>query len=351
MSETQRPRVHVMAETQDTTCPNACAALRVLDPFSCSPITDRFDVSVGAGPPADAVEILVLQRLGSVAGTNAEIEDLVWSLKNSGTKLLYDIDDNLLDPHPDADSERTIAAHRRSVRLLLREADHVTVSTATLRDRVQHLNPRVSLLPNALDERRLKRAPAAPLGGEGLRIGYFGTFTHLRDLMGVAGSLRAAFSMLPHKATFVFCGISQDTRILSLFDDVATAEVMPATGDYQSFIDAMLSRAPWDIGLAPLATGQFESTKSDIKFLEHAAFGVAGLYADHPAYATVQQGVTGMVAAPDAWADCILTLANDPALRARIVSASREYLLSQRTLATASRSLAAILKQLLLEPR
>jgi glycosyltransferase involved in cell wall biosynthesis len=136
-----------------------------------------------------------------------------------------------------------------------------------------------------------------------------------------------------------------------LFDDVATVEMMPVTGDYQSFLDAMSAQVPWDIGLAPLATGRFEVTKSDIKFLEHAAFGIAGVYSDHPAYAAVQHGVTGMVATPDSWTDAILALAMDPSLRARIVSASREYLFSQRTLDTTSQMLAAVLDQLLTEVR
>jgi hypothetical protein len=344
------PRIHVMADTTDLHKPNACAALRLLDPFLYPGICGNFDISFGAGPPDGPVDLMVMQRFGRMDDDPAAIEDMLISLKASGTRLLYDIDDNLIDPHPDAASERAIAPRRRNVRLLLREADHVTVSTEPLAERVRGLNPRVTVLPNALDERRFAAEPVAPGMRERLTIGYFGTFTHLRDLMSVVGPLRAALSRLPQRARIEVCGITQDTRILSLFEDVATVEVLPATGDYESFVQMMLSRARWDIGLAPLATGAFERTKSDIKFLEYAAFGIAGLYSDHPAYAAVRHGETGLVAAPAQWADSLMALATDAGLRAAIAQRARDYLVSQRVLARSSSALAAVLDQLVSSP-
>jgi glycosyltransferase involved in cell wall biosynthesis len=168
--------------------------------------------------------------------------------------------------------------------------------------------------------------------------------------MSVVAPVRAAFSALPERPTLVLCGISLDTRILSLFDDVATIKVLPPTDDYQEFLNVMQSQK-WDLGLAPLAAGRFEAAKSDIKLLDYAAFGIPGLYADHPAYATVQNNVTGMVAAADNWADCILRIARDPAFAAKIVAESRAYVFSQRTLDRTVPGLATILEQLASEPQ
>ncbi len=340
------PRVHVMADTTDPDKPNACAALRLVSPFSHPVITDTFDVSVGAGLPGDPVDLVVMQRFGRMDDTPATIEDLLFALHTRRTPILYDIDDNLLDQHPDAASERAIVPRRRNVRLLLREARHITVSTPFLADRVRALNPAVTLLPNALDERLLPphRPPPA---GEPLTIGYFGTFTHLRDLMSVAAPLRAVLARLPGQVTLQFCGISQDMRILSLFENLAKVEVLPATGDYGSFLDMMLQRVRWDIGLAPLATGAFEATKSDIKFLEYAAFGIAGIYSAHPAYQAVRPGVTGMVGAPEDWEPLLFALATDAELRASIVKASRDYLFEERILSRSCSALAAVLHQVI----
>ncbi len=175
--------------------------------------------------------------------------------------------------------------------------------TGALRDRVRHLNSRVTALPNALDERRLPAAlPARQASGS--KIGYFGTFTHRADLMWSAAPLRAALSRLRGRATVVLCGISPDDRVHALFEGLAPVETMPVTADYESFLEMMSQRADWDVGLAPLAAGQFESTKSDIKFLEYAAFGIPAIYSAHPTYAAVQHGITGM-AAPEQWADCL----------------------------------------------
>jgi glycosyltransferase involved in cell wall biosynthesis len=347
MTKPKRRRIHVMAETDHIDRPDACAALRLIDRFTHPTVTETFDVSLATTLPTDPVDLIVLQRLACILGPNEAVERLVWHLKTTKTKLLYDIDDNLLDPHPNVATEQAIGAHRRSVRLLLRQADQVTVSTDLLRARFQRLNDKISVIPNALDERRLTVARMPDGGGDRFRIGYFGTFTHLRDLMSVVGPLRAALSRLSRRPSLVMCGISLDERIFSLFSDLADVEIIPPTGDYQSFLDKMFSYPRWDIGLAPLATGRFEAAKSDIKFLEYAAFGVPGLYAEHPAYATVSHGITGVVAAPDAWAQSLVALAESAEMRSSIVDASRDYLFSSRTLARSNKDLSDLIMQMM----
>ncbi|MBV8915702.1 MAG: hypothetical protein JOZ05_22025 [Acetobacteraceae bacterium] len=279
-------------------------------------------------------------------GGMEDVPALVREARRRGAKLLYDVDDNLLDPHPDPASERALAPHRRSVRLLLREADLVTTSTENLRARISRLAQATEVLPNALDERQFRPHPRRP-STDRLRIGYFGTFTHLRDLMSVLGPTRAALARLGPMVTIVLCGISADPRVTALFDGFAEVEALPATSDYPSFLELMAARADWDIGLAPLTDGPFEASKSDIKYLDYAMFGIAGLYSAHPAYASVRDGVTGLVAEPSAWTDALLALARDPDLRARLAAASREYLLAHRTLTVAGHRRAAVLHQIL----
>jgi glycosyltransferase involved in cell wall biosynthesis len=338
----ERPRVHVVAATRDHARPDACAALRLIGPLSHPTVSDGFEVSFGPALPAGRLDVLAMQRSGGVDN----VPDLVRTAKRRGARLIYDIDDNLLDTHPDPATEREVAPHRRTVRFLLREAHLVTTSTENLRSRVARLARAVEVLPNALDERQLR--PGRPKRrNHRLRIGYFGTLTHLRDLMMVLGPLRAALSGLERQATVVLCGISPDPRVAALFDGFAQVEHLPVTGDYASFLALMRAHGDWDIGLAPLATGPFEIMKSDIKYLDYAGFGIAGLYSAHPAYASVQDGVTGLVARPEQWKDALLRLAGDEALRASVASAARRDLLAHRTLAVTGQHRAALLHRTL----
>lgn len=337
----EKKRVHVIADTPDHDRPNPCAALRLINPFSHPTVTDGFAVSFGPALPPGRLDVLVMQRRGALDHTPALVRDA----RRRGARLLYDIDDNLLDPHPDPATEHDLAPDRRHVRFLLREADLVTTSTERLRRRVADLAAATEVLPNALDERAFRPRPAG-VTRETLRIGYFGTFTHLRDLMSVIGPVRAALTRLDRRATVVLCGISFDPRMFALFEGFAETEHLPATRDYASFLDLMATHADWDIGLAPLAAGAFEATKSDIKYLDYAAFGIPGLYSAHPAYAGVKDGETGLVAGSAGWAQALSALAEDGALRNRIAAAARADLLSHRTLAATGHRRAALLERM-----
>ena len=340
-------RLHLVPETDDPARPNACAALRLIDPYTSPAVAALADVTAGPILPETRLHVLVLQRLGRATGGPEAVANLVRTAKSRGIRLIYDLDDNLLDPHPDPASESEIAPHRRSIHTLLRAADHVTVSTPALADRLRRLHPRITVLPNALDERRLTspppRAPGTRLHPR-LHIGYFGTFTHLTDLMSVAAPLRAALVQLD-RPRLTLCGISTDPRLPALFAEVADVDTLPATADYQSFLNQMSARMDWDIGLAPLAAGPFEATKSDIKFLEYAAHGIPGLYSAHPAYTVVEPGTLGLVAPPHAWTQSILTLARDPGLRRRIAAAAGMYLRAERLLTRRGTGWAALLRR------
>ena len=336
-------RLHLIPETEDPAHPNACAALRLIDPYSSPAVSALADVTTGPTLPDIRLDVLVMQRLGRATGGPEALMNLVRTAKSRGIRLIYDLDDNLLDPHPDPASEAEIAPHRRSVHTLLRAADHVTVSTPALADRLRRLHPRITVLPNALDDRRLTPPPPREPGAR-LHLGYFGTFTHLTDLMSVAAPLRAALAQLD-RPRLTLCGISTDPRLPALFAEVADVDTLPATADYQSFLNQMSARMDWDIGLAPLAAGPFEATKSDIKFLEYAAHGIPGLYSAHPAYTAVEPGTLGLVAPPHAWTQSLLTLARDPGLRRRIAAAAGMYLRAERLLTRRGTDWAALLRR------
>src|SRR5262249_58233502 len=60
--------------------------------------------------------------------------------------------------------------------------------------------------------------------------------------------------------------------------------------EYLSFLRGL------DVGLAPLLPSDFNRARSDLKYLEYAAHGVAGVYADlEPFRGSVRDGETGLL--------------------------------------------------------
>ena len=88
------------------------------------------------------------------------------------------------------------------------------------------------------------------------------------------------------------------------------------------------SRAGYDIGLAPLPDDAFYRSKTNNKFREYGASGIAGIYSHVNVYSDcVRHEVTGLLAANDAdsWHDALVRLIEDETLRTRIQRQARQY--------------------------
>ena len=86
-----------------------------------------------------------------------------------------------------------------------------------------------------------------------------------------------------------------------------------------------------------LKTSPFNRCKSNIKWLEYSACGIAGIYADLPPYnTTIEHGTTGLLAGsnPDQWFSAIDLLIKNPELRRSIAANARRSVLSEYTLKT-----------------
>src|SRR5205085_9923767 len=89
-----------------------------------------------------------------------------------------------------------------------------------------------------------------------------------------------------------------------------------------------------DIGLAPLLPTAYNRCRSDVKFLEYAAQGAAGIYADlEPYRAGVVPGETGLLYRDEAdFVRCLDLLAGDAALRRRIRAQAHAHVAGRRRL-------------------
>jgi len=326
-----RRSVHVIFEHAADLLPFGCSYIRDLLPLSHP--TNEAHFTVTRGIDYVPAEIVVVERAWKPGLSVLEAEQLVARIRSDGCHLLYSIDDNLFDA-PGVSQPSRIAS-----RFFAREADGIIVSTAALRDRLNRLNSNVALVPNALDERLFfsGQRPAARTSSPTQVIGFMGTFTHDRDLLLVVQSLRAVLRSRPGSVALEIVGGLADPSILGLFDglDVRVLKVPSAEVAYPAFVSWMRRNLTWDVAIAPLEETYFNGYKSDIKFLDYSALGVAGVYSAVPAYtSTVRDEVTGLLVpnSPDEWTRTVLRLLDDGALRRRLATAASEYVRTERTL-------------------
>ncbi len=344
---TFRPRLHVVYEYGIDFRPHSSPYLRLIRPFSHPKITpyveSSFDLDFhnqSVGIANQPVELVILERLWRPDVSLEAVQQLVERIHRAGARFIYSLDDNFFDlvlenkgwPPPE---------FLPIVEYCLRQADGMMCSTTALRQRLLEFAPqddsRWVVIPNALDERLLvQRRPTQPR--ESLVIGCMGTATHDEDLMMILPALQAVFRRHPKQIELQMVGVTRlaDTRQALEGLPVRYIDLPPAEQEYPLFLTWFGANLHWDIALSPLRSTPFNNTKSDIKFLDYAAIGAAGIFSRGPAYeTTVQHQQTGLLAenTPAAWEEAIETLLTDHHLRQHIAQSASHYLYSQRTLA------------------
>ena len=208
---------------------------------------------------------------------------------------------------------------------LLRSADGVQTSSDVLAGRWRALGARrVAVFCNHLTE--VPPLPAEP--GRPLTVGWGGSPGHFADWYQVAPRLErwltahpeVHLAVMTHELARPFFELPPDRYHFTPFGSL---------DDYLRFLRSL------DVGLAPLLPTGYNRGRSDVKFLEYASQGVAGIYADlEPYRESVVPGETGLLYhTPDALIEGLERLRTDTALRARLrrqahATVARDRLLS-----------------------
>lgn len=331
-------KIHLLVERDRYGNPHGSGQIRLLRPFSHPTLAEHFQVTTEDVPLQAGTDVVIVERGWRADATLESVETLVASIRKTGAKLIYTLDDNLPDLHLYQPwHEFSTDGKRNIVRFLLRQADGVIVSTDALKRRLQKLNPKIYVVPNALDERLFLPPPAQEKpAAKSLVIGYMGTHSHLHDLMMVLEPLRAALHNYRDEIEFQLVGIAEDGRLIQCFDALPHC-VLNTSGNhfYPDFVPWAKEHLRWDMAIAPLEDNPFTRCKSDIKFLDYALLGIPAIYSDVEAYRhTVKHGQSGLLCdnTPKTWHAALIEMIENASLRQRLACTAREFATAHRLL-------------------
>jgi glycosyltransferase involved in cell wall biosynthesis len=248
---------------------------------------------------------------------------LLDAARRHGVPILYDLDDNLFEVPPENDVASYYRVPERQAMLAayLRAASLVRVYSKTLEARVAALNPRVERTFAPIDLSQVEQGTGYAFPPEEPVAIVYAT-SRVRD------ELSRIFLPALSRLLAAFPG-----RVKAHFWGHKPASLPPGAAHhgciygYDRFL-RRFSRAGFQIGLAPLADDAFYRSKTNNKFREYGACGIAGIYSDVDVYADcVADGQTGLLVEndPDRWYEAMLRLVQNSALRAAIQRQARAH--------------------------
>ena len=258
------------------------------------------------------------------------------------------VDDNFWELTDDVDAKTAPfyghPAVRESLARFVRGAAVVIVWSARLGDDLRRRFPgaRVEHAPPGIDLDAIAAAgkPSARKDGV-VRIGYPTSRRPAIATM-LTSVVRGAAARFGDRVRFEFVGWMPDE-----IERSPNAMLTPHIADYDRYLAHVRSRG-WDIGLAPLAGAGFEAFKTDIKYREYAALGVAGIYGRGSPYVeSVADGRTGVLAdaSAEAWLDAIASLVASAERRGAIAQAALDDVRRHRDLHVTGRYLAGLVPE------
>jgi tetratricopeptide (TPR) repeat protein len=205
---------------------------------------------------------------------------------------------------------------------LLRHCDGVQTSTTYLAEKWRSMGAsNVAVFPNQL----VHLQPLAAIVERPFTVGWAGSPGHFADLYHVAPYLQqwldahpaAQLAIMSHELVQEFFQLDSERFHFKPF------------GPIESYLDFLGSI---DVGIAPLLPTQYNKGRSDVKFLEYASCGVAGIYQNLEPYRhSVKDLETGLLFSnPEELISQLDRLYQDRILRLKIREQAYGYVMGQR---------------------
>jgi len=216
--------------------------------------------------------------------------------KQTGGKLLYEVDDYLHQIHPESHAFKVFKPGGEALRLFerwVRACDGLIVTTPELAAQYRHLNNRVFVVPNYIDfnirdwETPVSRAPG--LEGKTV-IGWAGGSTHAEDDEPLRGVLSGIQRDYPD-VVVALCSHPSLVRMMAARQELIpeqTVFLAPTTFEEYTVVPAQ-----FDIGIAPLRNTVFNRSKSWLKVMEYGARRVPYVASDIASYRRFHRDTDG----------------------------------------------------------
>ncbi|WP_295402667.1 glycosyltransferase [uncultured Thiocystis sp.] len=277
----------------------------------------------------------------------AELELFAYA-RHLGIPIIYDIDDLIFDPDffppalatyagsIDAEQHRHLMLDNPFFSTALALSDHCSVSTRPLADEAARYltdGTEITVLPNLMSEEIFARASKPTprrtrvKGDETINL-FYGSATKAHKQAFYDLFLPAAIEVLKQSPQVSLHLVGYFDQLPIAFIGAGRIKLIDPTSDYLAYMD-LVEQA--DINVAVLETSRVTDVKSEIKWLEAAAFGIPSVLSPTAAYRQVlTDGETALFAATvDEWKRQLARLIEDAGLRARIGRAARQLALER----------------------
>ncbi len=267
------------------------------------------------------------------------IPEALEELLGRSRHVTLDLDDPLHHEHLfDLTSEHRSIANE--VRDFIQRVDALTVSTERLHDDLKSFGKPVRIVPNLLDERLwfepMKPKPQQDLDPTVFRVLYAGGWTHARDLELLHEVVPRLRRRMGDRVEVHVVGGAKH------FDSDVFNRVEVPNGFYPDYVRLLRSIASgFHVAVAPLEDNAFNGFKSDLRYLEYSALGLATVASKVPAFRnTVVSGQNGLLVgnSVDEWVAAMSAVLWQRELRTRIATQAARYVSEERSIRAGSRA-------------
>jgi len=266
-------------------------------------------------------EILVINHV-----CDPDLLPVIAFRKERGLVTVFEVGDNIGDVQPwNLTYQFWQNEENRSVYYKLVSAcDALQANNGELLRKFGGLNNEHMLFPNQMHELFLEKCPTRD---GGIVVGWGGSYGHLDDLKWVAPVLVSWFK----EHSDVKLAIMGSEEIFGIFREIPEKQKIyhkPGTiTDYYDFLKTI------DIGLAPLKGTSYNRCRSDVKFIEYAAFGVVPVLQDLSPYQNpdITSGTRYLFTTPEELSHVLNQLSTKAELRQAVANKAFEYVKDCRT--------------------
>ena len=271
------------------------------------------------------LDIIVIER--DAFHSNEFIELLIEKCKLFGIKIIYEIDDDLMNIDKSHIDYHYYAKKRLGIFYILKNADIIVVSTNALKSKMWNYSENIVVIPNVLTHYwDINIDKPKRLDDSIIKIGYVGTPTHKDDVKLLEEAINYVKEyFVTYNKTVIFEMIGGTIEKLHWANQF---EVPINKRVYPKFVEFVKGFIDWDIALAPLEDNKLNSSKSELKYLEYTGLNIPGIYSEIGPYKeNIVHGYNGLLVKENTsqeWAENIITLAKDSELRKNILKHAKE---------------------------